>query len=36
MKDKGIRFRIVYFLPAHTLAAGTLDDYDANRLTVTR
>ncbi|WP_067800181.1 hypothetical protein [Actinomadura formosensis] len=26
VKDKGIRFRLVYFLPAHTLAAGTLDD----------
>lgn len=36
VKDKGIRFRLAYFRPAHTLAAGALDDYNANRLTVTR
>lgn len=36
VKDKGIRFRLAFFRPAHTLAAGALDDYRANRLTVTR
>ncbi|RFS84829.1 type I restriction endonuclease subunit R [Actinomadura spongiicola] len=36
VKDKGIRFRLASFRPAHTLAAGALDDYNANRLTVTR
>ncbi|WP_344905863.1 type I restriction endonuclease subunit R [Actinomadura meridiana] len=36
VKDKGIRFRLAHFRPAHTLAARALDDYNANRLTVTR
>ncbi|WP_395108855.1 type I restriction endonuclease subunit R [Actinomadura sp. SCN-SB] len=36
VKDKGIRFRLAYFRPAHTLAAGALDEYNANRLVVTR
>ncbi|GAA2724043.1 type I restriction endonuclease subunit R [Actinocorallia aurantiaca] len=36
VKDKGIRFRLAYFRPAHTLAVGALDEYDANRLAVTR
>lgn len=35
VRDKGIRFRLAYFRPAHTLAAGALDEYKANRLTVT-
>ena len=35
VRDKGIRFRLAYFRPAHTLAAGALDEYQANRLTVT-
>jgi type I restriction enzyme R subunit len=36
VKDKGIRFRLAYFRPAHTLASGALDEYNANRLAVTR
>ncbi|MBO2458548.1 type I restriction endonuclease subunit R [Actinomadura violacea] len=36
VKDKGVRFRLACFRPAHTLAAGALDEYRANRLTVTR
>ncbi|GAB3275364.1 DEAD/DEAH box helicase family protein [Actinocorallia lasiicapitis] len=36
VKDKGIRFRLAYFRPAHTLAAGALDEYRENRLAVTR
>ncbi|MEO5876214.1 MAG: DEAD/DEAH box helicase family protein [Streptosporangiaceae bacterium] len=36
VRDKGIRFRLAYFRPAHTLAVGALTEYDANRLTVTR
>ncbi|MFD0857008.1 DEAD/DEAH box helicase family protein, partial [Actinomadura adrarensis] len=36
VKDKGIRFRLAYFRPAHTLAAGALDEYNANRCVVTR
>ena len=35
VRDKGIRFRLASFRPAHTLAAGALDEYKANRLTVT-
>ncbi|GGV15741.1 type I restriction endonuclease subunit R [Actinomadura cremea] len=36
VKDRGVRIRLAYFRPAHTLAAGALDEYRANRLTVTR
>ncbi|REE95974.1 type I restriction endonuclease subunit R [Thermomonospora umbrina] len=34
VKDKGVRVRLAYFRPAHTLAAGALDEYDQNRLVV--
>lgn len=36
VKDKAIRFRLAYFRPAHTLAAGALDEYHGNQLTITR
>ncbi|MGI5326690.1 type I restriction endonuclease subunit R [Actinomadura nitritigenes] len=36
VKDKGVRLRLAYFRPAHTRAVGALDEYRANRLTVTR
>ncbi|MFG2430269.1 type I restriction endonuclease subunit R [Streptomyces sp. NPDC048590] len=34
--DRNVRLRLAYFRPAHTLAVGALDEYDANRLTVVR
>lgn len=34
--DRNVKLRLAYFRPAHTLAAGALDEYDANRLTVVR
>ncbi|WP_220183115.1 type I restriction endonuclease subunit R [Sphaerisporangium album] len=36
VKDKGLKFRLAYFRPAHTLAAHALDEYRANRLTLVR
>ncbi|MEU8079261.1 type I restriction endonuclease [Catellatospora citrea] len=36
VKDRGVTIQLVYFRPEHTLAAGALDDYNANRLTVVR
>ncbi|MFD7906567.1 type I restriction endonuclease subunit R [Kitasatospora sp. NPDC059747] len=34
--QRNIKIRLAYFRPAHTLAAGALDEYDANRLAVVR
>jgi type I restriction enzyme R subunit len=34
--DRNVKLRLAYFRPAHTLAVGALDEYDANRLTVVR
>lgn len=34
--DRNVQLRLAYFRPAHTLAAGALDEYEANRLTVVR
>lgn len=34
--DRNIKLRLAFFKPAHTLAAGALDEYDSNRLTVVR
>lgn len=36
VKDRGVTIQLVYFRPGHTLAAGALDEYNANRLTVVR
>jgi type I restriction enzyme R subunit len=36
VKDQGVRIRLAYFRPSHTLAADALKEYAANRLTVTR
>lgn len=36
VKDRGVAVQLVYFRPGHTLAAGALDEYNANRLTVVR
>ncbi|GAA2494121.1 type I restriction endonuclease subunit R [Winogradskya humida] len=36
VKDRGVTVQLCYFRPGHTLAAGALDDYHANRLTVVR
>ncbi|MET8184054.1 type I restriction endonuclease [Streptomyces sp. NPDC005336] len=34
--DRNVKMRLAYFRPAHTLAHGALDEYNANRLTVVR
>jgi len=36
VKDRGVTIKLAYFRPSHTLARGALDNYKANRLTVTR
>jgi type I restriction enzyme, R subunit len=36
VRDRGVRIRLAYFRPAHTIAADALDDYRANQLSVTR
>jgi len=36
VKDRGVTIQLAYFRPGHTLAAGALDEYNANRLTVVR
>ena len=36
IKDRGVTIQLAYFRPGHTLAAGALDNYNANRLTVVR
>jgi type I restriction enzyme, R subunit len=36
VKDRSITIQLAYFRPGHTLAAGALDEYNANRLTVVR
>jgi type I restriction enzyme R subunit len=36
VKDRGVTIQLAHFRPGHTLAAGALDDYRANRLTVVR
>jgi type I restriction enzyme R subunit len=36
VKDRGVRIRLAYFRPAHTVADDALDDYRHNRLSVTR
>ncbi|GAA5199592.1 DEAD/DEAH box helicase family protein [Rugosimonospora acidiphila] len=36
VKDRGVTIQLIYFRPGHTLAAGALDEYRANRLTVVR
>ncbi|WP_017571597.1 type I restriction endonuclease subunit R [Nocardiopsis halotolerans] len=33
---EGLKFRLAYFKPSHTIAENALADYEANRLTVTR
>lgn len=33
---EGLKFRLAYFKPSHTIAENALDDYEGNRLTVTR
>ncbi|MFB8766135.1 type I restriction endonuclease [Nocardiopsis alba] len=33
---EGLRFRLAYFKPSHTIAENALAEYEANRLTVTR
>ena len=36
IRDRGVTLQLCYFRPGHTLAAGALDEYRANRLTVVR
>ncbi|MFE6678275.1 type I restriction endonuclease subunit R [Streptomyces sp. NPDC057729] len=36
VNDRNVKIQLAYFRPAHTLAAGALDQYDANCLTVAR
>jgi type I restriction enzyme R subunit len=36
VRDRGVTIQLAYFRPGHTLAAGALDEYDGNRLTVVR
>ena len=36
VKDRGVRIHLAYFKPAYTVADDSLDDYRANRLSVTR
>ncbi|WP_344209259.1 type I restriction endonuclease subunit R [Kribbella sancticallisti] len=36
VKDRGVRIRLAYFRPAHTVADDALDEYRKNRLSVTR
>jgi type I restriction enzyme R subunit len=36
VKDRGVRVKLAYFRPAHTVAEDALDDYRKNRLSVTR
>jgi type I restriction enzyme R subunit len=36
VKDRGVQIDLAYFRPGHTLAAGALDEYNANILTVAR
>ncbi|MFC9942156.1 type I restriction endonuclease subunit R [Streptomyces pratensis] len=36
VNDRNVKIQLAYFRPAHTLAAGAQDQYDANRLTVVR
>lgn len=36
VKDRGIKFDLAYFKPAHSIAGEALDLYGKNRLTVTR
>jgi type I restriction enzyme R subunit len=36
VKDRGVAIQLAYFRPGHTLAAGALNEYHANRLTVVR
>ena len=36
VKDRGVQIDLAYFRPGHTLAAGALDEYNANVLTVAR
>ncbi|WP_017611998.1 type I restriction endonuclease subunit R [Nocardiopsis salina] len=33
---EGLRFQLAYFKPSHTIAENALDQYECNRLTVTR
>ncbi len=36
LKDHGVTLQLAHFRPGQTLAAGALDEYHSNRLTVTR
>ncbi|WP_103336818.1 type I restriction endonuclease subunit R [Amycolatopsis sp. CA-126428] len=36
VKDRGVRIKLAYFRPAHTVAEGALDEYRRNRLSVTQ
>jgi type I restriction enzyme R subunit len=36
VKDRGVTIQLAYFRPGHTLAAGALNEYHANRLAVVR
>jgi type I restriction enzyme R subunit len=36
IKDRGVRIRLAYFRPAHTVAEDALAEYQQNRLSVTR
>ncbi|MEU8224754.1 type I restriction endonuclease [Kribbella sp. NPDC048915] len=36
IKDRGVRIRLAYFRPAHTVADDALAEYQQNRLSVTR
>ncbi|GLH99797.1 type I restriction endonuclease subunit R [Phytohabitans aurantiacus] len=36
VKDRGVTIQLCYFRPGHTLAAGALDEYRGNQLTVVR
>ncbi len=36
VKDRGVTIQLAYFRPGHTLAAGALDEYRGNQLTVVR
>jgi type I restriction enzyme, R subunit len=36
VKDRGVQINLAYFRPGHTLAAGALDEYNANVLSVAR
>ncbi|SNR66411.1 type I restriction endonuclease subunit R [Actinomadura mexicana] len=36
VKDQGVLIKLAFFRPSHTLAAGALDQYEQNRLTVVR